>query len=56
MEHNTELTSSAYLKVRGVDDPNGGGISARSNGSAGDVTRAYNAIQEPGDETNRIYD
>jgi hypothetical protein len=54
---NEELTSSAYLKVRGGDNQNnGGGVSARSNGSAGDITRTLMSMSNGGDATNRMYE
>ena len=56
MEHNTEITSSGYLKLRGVEPHANGGVSARSNGSAGDVTRTLVSVSNAGDGTNRVYD
>lgn len=53
-----ELTSSAYLKVRGgtIVGENNGGFSVRSNGSGGDVTRNLISASNGGDVTNRAYD
>ena len=56
MEHNTEITSSGYLKLRGAEPHGNGGISARSNGSAGDVTRTLVSVSNAGDGTNRVYE
>jgi hypothetical protein len=56
MEHNTEITSSGYLKLRGVEPHANGGVSARSNGSAGDVTRTLVSVSNAGDGTNRVYE
>ena len=65
MEHNTdEITSSGYLKLRGADEEphaNNGGevVSARSNGSAGDVIHTLVSVSNEGgagDETNRVYE
>jgi hypothetical protein len=57
MEHNTEITSSGYLKLRGADEPEAnGGVSARSNESAGDATRTLVSASNGGDGTNRVYE
>ena len=59
MEHNTEITSSGYLKLRGAEANANGEFSARSNGSAGDATRTLVSVSNGeggGDGTNRIYE
>ena len=58
MELNTEITSSGYLRLRGGPDAqqNNGGVSARSNGSAGDITRTLISVSHGDEVGNMIYE